>query len=77
MRYEPPIDRAQLIKSIRLLRRYLGDMTVRLMRIVQENTTAEEDEDALGGIEMWGFAQWSILDDTLAIVAAALGSHGA
>ena len=27
---------------------------------------------ALGGIEMWGFAQWSVLDDTLAIVAAAL-----
>ncbi len=28
--------------------------------------------DALGGIEMWGFAQWSALDKTLAVVAAAL-----
>jgi spectinomycin phosphotransferase len=53
-----------------LLRRYLGDMTVRLVSIVEENTTDDEDQDALGGIEMWGFAQWSSLDDTLAIVAA-------
>lgn len=55
-----------------LLRRYLGDMTVRLVRLMEENSTDEEDQDALGGIEMWGFAQWSVLDDTLAIVAAAL-----
>ncbi len=59
-----------------LLRRYLGDMTARLLRILEENTTAAQDEDALGGIEMWGFAQWSALDETLAVVAAALRSHG-
>jgi aminoglycoside phosphotransferase (APT) family kinase protein len=55
-----------------LLRRYLGDMTVRLVGLMEENTTDEEDQDALDGIEMWGCAQWSVLDDTLAIVAAAL-----
>ena len=60
-----------------LLRRYLGDMAVRLLRILEENTTAAQDEDALGGMEMWGFAQWSALDDTLAVVAAALRSHDA
>ncbi len=55
-----------------LLRRYLGDMTVRLVRILEDNATDDEDVDALGGIEMWGFAQWSGLDETLAVVAAAL-----
>ncbi len=60
-----------------LLRRYLGDMTARLLRVLTENTTAAQDEDALGGIEMWGFAQWSALDETLAVVAATLRSYGA
>lgn len=55
-----------------LLRRYLGDMTVRLVRILEDNATDDEDMDALGGIEMWGFAQWSALDKTLTVVAAAL-----
>jgi Ser/Thr protein kinase RdoA (MazF antagonist) len=60
-----------------LLRRYLGDMTVRLVRIMEQNTTDEDDLDALGGIAIWGFAQWSALDETLAVVAAALRSREA
>jgi aminoglycoside phosphotransferase (APT) family kinase protein len=55
-----------------LLRRYMDDMTVRLLRILEENVSAEEDEDALHGIEAWGFAQWSALDETLAAIASAL-----
>jgi aminoglycoside phosphotransferase (APT) family kinase protein len=55
-----------------LLRRHLGDMTVRLLRILEQNTSAEEDDDALYGIQAWGFAQWTALDETLDGIAAAL-----
>ncbi len=55
-----------------LLRRHIGDMAVRLLRILEENTSAEEDEELLYGIEAWGFAQWSALDETLERIAAAL-----
>jgi aminoglycoside phosphotransferase (APT) family kinase protein len=55
-----------------LLRRYLNDMAVRLLRILEENTTAEQDQDALAGIEASGFVQWSALDKTLAGIAAGL-----
>ncbi len=58
-----------------LLCRYLGDMTARLLRILEENTTVEQDEDALDGMEVWGFAQWSALDRTLDGVAATLRNH--
>ena len=56
------------------LRRYLDDMTVRLLRILEENTTAEDDQEALMGMEAHGFAQWAALDSTLAGIAGAL-SH--
>jgi hypothetical protein len=52
-------------------------MTVRLVRVLEENTTEEDALDALGGIAMWGFAQWSALDETLGVVAAALRSREA
>jgi aminoglycoside phosphotransferase (APT) family kinase protein len=55
-----------------LLRRHLGDMTMRLLHILEENSSPEEDEDALYGIEAWGFAQWAALDETLDSMAAAL-----
>jgi aminoglycoside phosphotransferase (APT) family kinase protein len=55
-----------------LLRRHLHDMTVRLLRILEEHNLAEQDEDALHGIETWGFAQWRTLDETLGRIAAAL-----
>ncbi len=55
-----------------LLRRYLGDMTARLLRILEENTTVEQDRDALDGMEIWGFAQWAVLDRTLDGIAATL-----
>lgn len=55
-----------------LLRRHLGDMTVRLQRMLAESTTELEDVDLLEGIETWGFAQWRTLDQTLDRVASAL-----
>jgi hypothetical protein len=55
-----------------LLRRYLGDMAVRLLRILHENPTEREDADLLDGMERWGFAQWRMLDQTLEEVAGAL-----
>jgi aminoglycoside phosphotransferase (APT) family kinase protein len=58
-----------------LLRRYLHDMAVRLLRILEEHTTAEQDQDALAGIEACGFAQWSALDKTLTGIAAGLRHH--
>ncbi len=58
-----------------LLRRHLGDMAVRLLRILEEDTSEEQDEDLLWGIEDWGFAQWSALDETLDGIAAALRPH--
>jgi len=60
-----------------LLRRYLGDMTARLLRMLEENTTVEQDWDALDGMETWGFAQWAVLDRTLDDIAAALRNHHA
>jgi hypothetical protein len=47
-------------------------MTVRLTRILTINATDEEDDDALFGIEEWGFRQWATLDETLAGIAEAL-----
>ena len=55
-----------------LLRRFLGDMTARIVRMFEHNTSADEDADALDGIEAWGFAQWDVLDETLENFAAAL-----
>jgi spectinomycin phosphotransferase len=55
-----------------ILRRALGDMTVRLTRILSVNATDEEDDDAIFGIEEWGFRQWVALDETLARIAEAL-----
>jgi aminoglycoside phosphotransferase (APT) family kinase protein len=56
-----------------LLRRHLGDMTARFLRMLAQNTTPDDDADALHGIEAWGFAQWARLDKTLDGIAAALG----
>lgn len=55
-----------------LLRRHLGDMTVRLLRILDDDTSAAEAVDALNGIAAWGFAQWRALDETLEGIATAL-----
>ena len=55
-----------------LLRRYVGDLAVRLLRILHENPTEREDADLLDGMERWGFAQWRMLDQTLEGVAGAL-----
>jgi hypothetical protein len=50
----------------------MHDMAVRLLRILEENTSEEQDEDALEGMEAYGFAQWSTLDETLDGIAVAL-----
>lgn len=55
-----------------LLRRYLGDMTARLERILDEGHDEEEDEELLRGMEAYGFARWAALDGTLATIAEAL-----
>lgn len=55
-----------------LLRRHLGDMTARCERILYENPTAGQVEEALEGIEAWGFRQWQALDGTLARLASGL-----
>jgi aminoglycoside phosphotransferase (APT) family kinase protein len=55
-----------------ILRRALGDMTARFTRILTINATDEEDDDAIFGIEEWGFRQWAALDETLAGIAEAL-----
>lgn len=51
-----------------LLRRYFEDLMARLTSILQENTTEEQDQDALEGMERWGFARWNRLDATLASI---------
>lgn len=55
-----------------LLRRYLGDMTARLERILDDGHDENEDEELLRGMEAYGFARWAALDDTLATIATAL-----
>jgi Ser/Thr protein kinase RdoA (MazF antagonist) len=55
-----------------ILRRALGDMTVRVARALETQATDWEIADALNGIERWGFAQWRALDATLARLAPAL-----
>jgi hypothetical protein len=55
-----------------LLRRYLADMSARLQSILEENTLAKEDDEALYGIEAYGFSPWRSLDQTLEDTASAL-----
>lgn len=55
-----------------LLRRYLEDMAARVVRLLDEQADGHEDDELLYGIEAYGFARWSALDDTLATIAAAL-----
>jgi hypothetical protein len=50
----------------------MNDMAVRLLRILEENTPAEQVEDVLAEIEAFGFAQWRALDQTLDGIAASL-----
>jgi aminoglycoside phosphotransferase (APT) family kinase protein len=55
-----------------LLRRYLADLTARLLRLLDEHGTAAEEDELLAGMEQWGFAAWRSLDQTLAGIARAL-----
>jgi aminoglycoside phosphotransferase (APT) family kinase protein len=56
-----------------LLRRYLGDLTVRFARLLSSSTSDEEDADLLTGMDRWGFDQWRRHDRVLELVARALG----
>ncbi|MHB8576157.1 MAG: phosphotransferase enzyme family protein [Dehalococcoidia bacterium] len=60
-----------------LLRRYLGDMTARLERLLDADTGEGEDEELLRGMQAYGFARWATLDETLAEVKVALLRHDA
>ncbi len=53
----------------------MEDFTVRLLSLLEENHSAQEDEEALRGMELGGFAQWAALDETLADIATALRRH--
>jgi aminoglycoside phosphotransferase (APT) family kinase protein len=59
-----------------LLRRYLGDMTARLERILETDNGDEEDAELLRGMEAYGFARWAALDDTLVEIEEALNVAG-
>jgi len=59
-----------------LLRRYLGDMTARLERLLETDAGEEEDDELLRGMEAYGFVLWAALDDTLDEIAAALRESG-
>lgn len=55
-----------------LLRRYLDDMAARVVRILERNTTWQEDEYDLSGITEWGIDSWRRLDRTLQEIERAL-----
>jgi aminoglycoside phosphotransferase (APT) family kinase protein len=55
-----------------LLRRYVEDLTARLLRILDEETTEDEDRELLAGLETWGFSRWAALDRTLEVIAEVL-----
>jgi Ser/Thr protein kinase RdoA (MazF antagonist) len=55
-----------------ILRRGFEDMTARLVRMLDDGAIAHEDEELLGGIETWGFAQWAGLDARLAQISGAM-----
>jgi hypothetical protein len=55
-----------------LLRRYLEDFSARVVNILHHNTTPEQDEDDLEGMEVWGIARWNQLDVILVTITAAL-----
>jgi spectinomycin phosphotransferase len=59
-----------------LQRRYLGDLTARLVLIMEGDGPPASDEEALAGIVEWGLAPLARLDATLAEVAAALRASG-
>ncbi len=55
-----------------LLRRYVGDMAVRLREALADEGTPGRDMAVLREIEVWGFARWRGLGATLDGVVAAL-----
>jgi len=48
-----------------LLRRALGDFAARLLGMLEEDFSPDEDDEALHGMESWGFRRWRELDKTL------------
>lgn len=58
-----------------LLRRHLGDMTERVLRMLRADASVAEDQHALEGIQAWGFDQWRTLDQTLGGIREVLGRN--
>lgn len=58
-----------------LLRRHLGDMSVRILHLLEAERSADEDAHLLEGIEACGFAQWKALPQTLGAIGEALGQR--
>jgi Ser/Thr protein kinase RdoA (MazF antagonist) len=56
-----------------LLLRYVGDMLARLVRLLYEQTSPDEDDELPDGIARWGFDSWARLDERLEPARAALG----
>jgi spectinomycin phosphotransferase len=59
-----------------LLRRYLEDFSTRVLNILHHNTTPEQDEDDLEGMEVWGIGRWNQLDARLVTISMALHDVG-
>ena len=58
-----------------ILRRGFEDMTARLVRILEPDAAAQEDEELIEGILAWAFARWAGLESRLAETAAVLRRH--
>ena len=55
-----------------LLRRFVEDATVSIGRLLAADADPRDDEDLIRALDDWGATRWHHLDDTLAVVAAAL-----
>jgi hypothetical protein len=60
-----------------LLRRYVEDYSARATRLQEAGLSAANADEARDGMVTWGSAQWSRLDQTLALVRDALADRGA
>jgi hypothetical protein len=60
-----------LCRSLRLLRtvRYLADMAVRFLGMLDGPKSSQQSEDELYSIQAWGFDQWNRLDEQLETIA--------
>jgi hypothetical protein len=55
-----------------LLRRFLEDASISIGRLLAADADPRDDDDLLRALDDWGATRWLRLDDTLAVIAAAL-----